>query len=69
MLVAGLHETRHGRPVAGEEAFIAGRHPQVVRDEDPGIRPMHNIYCASRATWYTDPASLPEYDELPPRKK
>lgn len=42
--------------------------PAGTLDEDPGIRPSQNIFCASRAVWYTDPASLPEYDELPPRK-
>ncbi|MET0102726.1 MAG: GFA family protein [Sedimenticola sp.] len=42
--------------------------PAGTLDNDPGIRPFQNIYCASRAEWYTDPGSLPEYDELPPRK-
>lgn len=42
--------------------------PAGTLDKDPGIRPSQNIFCASRALWYTDPASLPEYDELPPRK-
>ncbi len=43
--------------------------PAGTLDEDPGIRPFQNIYCASRAVWYTDPVSLPEYDELPQPKK
>ena len=42
--------------------------PAGSLDEDPKIRPSQNIFCASRAVWYTDPARLPEYDELPPRK-
>lgn len=43
--------------------------PAGTLDDDPGIRPSQNIYCASRAIWHTDPASLPEHDELPIRKK
>lgn len=42
--------------------------PAGTLDDDPGIRPMQQIYCGSRAAWYTDPSSLPQYDELPPRK-
>ncbi|MGH1431756.1 MAG: GFA family protein [Neptuniibacter sp.] len=39
--------------------------PAGSLNEDPEIRPMHNIYCASRAEWYTDPASIKEFAELP----
>lgn len=42
--------------------------PAGTLDEDPHIRPVQNIYCASRATWYTEPSSLPMHDELPGRK-
>ena len=42
--------------------------PAGTLDDDPQIRPSKNIYCLSRASWYTDPGKLPEYDELPPRK-
>jgi hypothetical protein len=42
--------------------------PAGTLDDDPLIRPSQNIFCASRAVWYTEPASLPTYDELPPRK-
>ena len=42
--------------------------PAGSLDDDPDIRPSQNIFCASRAVWYTDPARLSEYDELPPRK-
>ncbi|MGD8385252.1 MAG: GFA family protein [Lysobacterales bacterium] len=42
--------------------------PAGSLDDDPGIRPSQNIYCASAAAWYTAAASLPQYDELPPRK-
>lgn len=41
--------------------------PAGTLDEDPGIRPDKNIFCASRAAWYTSAASLPEHDEGPPR--
>ena len=43
--------------------------PAGTLDGDPGIRPFQNLYCASRAVWYTEPASLPEYDEMPSRRK
>ena len=43
--------------------------PAGTLDGDPQIRPMHSVFCASRAVWYTDPATLPAYDELPARKR
>ena len=42
--------------------------PAGTLDDDPDIRPNQNIFCASRARWYTDPATLPEFAELPPSK-
>jgi FlaA1/EpsC-like NDP-sugar epimerase len=48
---------------AGEAGLIAKR----TLDKDPGIRPDKNIFCGSRAEWYTSAASLPEFDEGPPR--
>ena len=39
--------------------------PAGTLDEDPGMRPSQNIYCASRAVWYQHPSELPDYDELP----
>jgi hypothetical protein len=39
--------------------------PAGTLDDDPEIRPSQNIFCASRASWYKEPGSLPEYDELP----
>jgi hypothetical protein len=39
--------------------------PAGALDDDPQIRPMQNIYCASRALWYREPAELPSHDELP----
>ena len=41
--------------------------PAGTLDRDPDIRPSQNIFCASRAVWYTDPKALPEFDELPKR--
>lgn len=34
-------------------------------NDDPVVRPKHNIYFADRASWYVEPASLVKYDELP----
>lgn len=42
--------------------------PAGTLDSDPGLRPFQNIFCASRAPWYEPPSTLPEYDEMPPRK-
>ena len=39
--------------------------PAGTLDEDPQIRPIQNIYCASRAVWFEEPGSLPRFDELP----
>ena len=41
--------------------------PAGTLDEDPGIRPDKNIFCASRAEWYISVESLPQHDEGPPR--
>ena len=41
--------------------------PAGTLDQDPGTRPTQNIYWASRAPWREEVASLPHYDELPPR--
>jgi hypothetical protein len=43
--------------------------PAGSLDEDPGVRPIHNIFVGSRAVWYEAPNSLPEYDELPLRNR
>jgi hypothetical protein len=42
--------------------------PAGTLDDDPQIKPMQNIFCASRPNWYTQPTELPEYDELPTKK-
>jgi len=41
--------------------------PAGSLDRDPGIRPMQNIFCASRPAWYTQASDLTEFDEMPPR--
>ncbi|WP_246590209.1 GFA family protein [Marinobacterium ramblicola] len=41
--------------------------PAGTLDGDPQLRPTQNIFCASRAIWFSDPDSLASYDELPPR--
>lgn len=43
--------------------------PAGTLDGDPGIRPFQNIFCVSRALWYESPSSLPEFDELPQKKR
>jgi len=48
-----------------KKAFII---PAGTLDTDPGVKPIHNIYCADKATWYEDPASLIKYDALPIKK-
>ena len=42
--------------------------PAGSLDGDPGIRPTHNVFCGSRSAWYTDASSLPEHEDMPPRK-
>lgn len=34
-------------------------------DEDPGIRPMWNIFWASKACWFESTESLAKHDEFP----
>jgi hypothetical protein len=42
--------------------------PAGTLDEDPGVRPMQNLYCGSRPEWYTHVNSIPEHQQMPPRK-
>ena len=39
--------------------------PAGTLDEDPGIRPVQNIFWESRAPWYEETINLPKYSELP----
>ena len=34
-------------------------------DDDPGIRPMWNIFWGSKACWYESTNDLPKHDEFP----
>lgn len=43
--------------------------PAGTLDDDPDIRPVQNIYVGSGADWYQAPGSLPQYEELPPKKR
>jgi hypothetical protein len=42
--------------------------PAGTLDEDPEIKPSYNMYCGSRPEWYVAAESLPEHEEMPPRK-
>ncbi|MEJ2609999.1 MAG: GFA family protein [Candidatus Thiodiazotropha sp.] len=42
--------------------------PAGTLDEDPGIRPVQNIFTGSHADWYEEPHSLPEYEKMPNKK-
>jgi len=42
--------------------------PAGTLDDDPEIKPIHNIYVGNKAPWYEVPNSLVEYDELPVKK-
>ena len=42
--------------------------PAGSLDGDPGIRPAYNIFCGSRSAWYTEASSLPEHEDMLPRK-
>ena len=39
--------------------------PAGTLDEDPGIRPIHNIFWKYRAPWQVEVGDLTHYDELP----
>lgn len=39
--------------------------PAGTLDEDPGIRPRHNIFLANKAPWYKTADSIIQYQELP----
>lgn len=41
--------------------------PAGSLDDDPGIRPLQNIFWGSRAVWAVESGSLPMHDELPSR--
>lgn len=39
--------------------------PAGTLDDDPGEKPIHNIYYADKAPWYEHVDSLKKYDALP----
>ena len=41
--------------------------PAGTLDQDPGIKPVQNIFWQSRAVWREEVDALPHYDELQPR--
>lgn len=43
--------------------------PAGTLDDDPQARPMHNIFCDSKAPWFLDSESLPKFDKLPVKTK
>ncbi len=43
--------------------------PAGTLEGDPVVRPMQNIFCASRAVWFTQPDTLPEFDALPDKMR
>lgn len=42
--------------------------PAGTLDQDPGIRPRHNIFLGNRAPWYVDSDSIRQYQALPTDK-
>lgn len=42
--------------------------PAGTLNEDPDVRPRHNIHFSSKAPWYEEAADLIKYDALPARK-
>jgi hypothetical protein len=38
-------------------------------DDDPGFKPAHNIFVASKATWHKITDGLPEFAEMPPAEQ
>lgn len=39
--------------------------PAGTLDDDPEIKPMHNIYWQSKACWFENAGALTQYDGLP----
>lgn len=39
--------------------------PAGSLDDDPKVKPIHNIFMADKASWFTDVCSLKQYDTLP----
>ncbi len=52
-------------PTRTGKAFVVGA---GTLDDDPGAKPSHNIYWASRSPWYVPVGEIDTFDERPPRK-
>lgn len=39
--------------------------PAGTLDQDPGVRPKHNVFYANKACWYESVDELPKYEALP----
>ena len=42
--------------------------PAGTLDDDPKVKPIHNIFYADKACWYENVDDLVKYDELPTKK-
>ena len=42
--------------------------PAGTLDNDPKVKPIHNIFYADKACWYENVDTLVKYDELPAKK-
>ena len=42
--------------------------PAGTLDDDPKVKPIHNIFYADKACWYKNVDGLVKYDELPTKK-
>jgi len=42
--------------------------PAGTLDDDPKVKPVHNIFYADKACWYENIEGLVKYDELPIKK-
>ena len=40
--------------------------PAGTLDDDPGVRPIVNIFAGSKAPWFDIEDSLPQFNEFPP---
>ena len=42
--------------------------PAGTLDDDPGVRPIVNIFAGSKAPWFDIEDSLPQFNEFPPKE-
>jgi hypothetical protein len=43
--------------------------PLGALDDDPGVKPVFHVFVASKAPWFEITDSLPQFPELPTKKK